>query len=49
MAAERLKGKTEKVVGAIKYRVGAVIENKKLQVAGRAESLRGEARRNANR
>jgi len=39
----------EEVVGAVKNRVGAVIDDERLETEGRAQELRGEDRRDANR
>ncbi len=48
-ASERVKGKVEEIAGAVKNRVGAVIDNEQMQTEGKAKELKGEARQKANR
>ena len=48
-AAERVKGKVEETVGAVKNRVGAVIGNEQMQAEGKVKELTGEGRQNTNR
>jgi uncharacterized protein YjbJ (UPF0337 family) len=48
-SAERGKGKVEEVTGALKNRVGAVIDNEQMQAEGKVRELKGEARQKANR
>jgi uncharacterized protein YjbJ (UPF0337 family) len=36
-------------VGAVKNRVGALIDNEQMEVEGKAKELKGEARQEANK
>jgi uncharacterized protein YjbJ (UPF0337 family) len=44
-----VQGKIEEVTGAIKNRVGQVIDNEQMTVEGRAKELAGKARQRANK
>ena len=47
-AAERSKGTWQEVGGAIKNRVGQVIDNEQMAAEGKAKELEGIARQKAN-
>ena len=48
-AAERAKGKFEEVTGAIKRKVGEVIENQQMELEGAAREKKGELRQGLNK
>ena len=47
-AVGRTEGKIQEVVGAVKNRIGQVIDNEQMAAEGKVKEIKGEAKQKAN-